>query len=164
MKKTIFLLALVLPVCSMVAQPLVADLPIADVNLSTIVQLGNSNAAVVTQDGLNNYSFIESLNGGNGDADVNIVDQDGGTNYSFINQNKDNTAIVVQKSDQLLEHNVNLSWIDQSGKRNWASVTQDHNGTTAGPDQVALEAYIDQSGNGPGRIIGVQGTQHQMAR
>ncbi len=144
MKKTIFLLALVLPVCSMVAQPLVGDLPTDDVNLSVIVQVENSNSSVVTQDGLNNYSFIHSLNGENAE---NIVDQDGGTNYSYVMQNKGNSAVVTQQSRQLPEHNVNLSWIDQSGEGNAATVLQQHNGMTAGPAFVVLEAYIDQSGD-----------------
>ena len=144
MKKTIFLLALVLPVCSLVAQPDIGDLPLEDVNLSVIVQVENSNSAVVTQDGLNNYSFIHSLNG---DNLGNIVDQDGGTNYSYIMQNKGNSAVVTQLSRQSIEHNINLSWIDQSGEGNGATVVQQHNGGTAGPAPVVLEAYIDQSGD-----------------
>ena len=63
-------------------------------------------------------------------------------------QNKNNRATVIQESSKYKYGNVNLSWIEQSGVDNGAFVVQDHNGIHPPPaTQVALEAYIDQSGN-----------------
>ena len=144
MKKTIFLLALILPVCSLVAQPpAVSSLPDDGINHSIILQNGDANNANVTQVGLTNWSLIETTDGGN----IDVIDQDGGTNYSYLYQNKKNQAYVTQTSVQEKPHNINLSWINQPGKRNIANVTQDHNGSTAGPGEVVLEAYLWQSGD-----------------
>ncbi len=65
MKKTILLLALILPVCSLVAQPPVSSLPIHGLNESLVLQGGNSNDATVAQTGIDNYSLILAGNGGN---------------------------------------------------------------------------------------------------
>ena len=144
MKKTIFLLALILPVCSLVAQPpAVSSLPDEGIHHSMIYQNGDNNEATVTQDGLTNWSLIKTTDGGN----IDVIDQNGGTNYSYLYQNKKNQAYVTQTSEQEKPHNINLSWINQPGKRNVATAVQDHNGSTAGPDKVVLEAYIWQSGN-----------------
>lgn len=143
MKKTIFLLALILPVCSLVAQPPVSSLPIHGLNESLVLQTGNDNDAAVAQTGLDNYSLITTTNGGN----IDVVAQTGGNNYSFMFQNKGNAATVVQFSSKYKPGNVNLSWIEQSGKDNGAIVVQDHHGGDPGLDQIALEAYVYQSGN-----------------
>ncbi len=142
MRKTIFLLALILPVCSLVAQPpAVSSLPDDGINHSMIYQNGNGNTADVLQDGLTNWSLIKTTEGHN----THEVDQEGRKNYSYIYQKKGNEAYVTQKNLKDMPNNINLSWINQPGEDNKAYVVQDHNGTDAGV--VALEAYIWQSGD-----------------
>jgi len=129
MKKTIFLLALILPVCSLVAQPpAVSSLPDEGINHSMIYQDGDDNTADVLQDGLNNWSLIKA----DDDDNTHNVDQEGSKNYSYIYQEKGNLADVTQKSKKNKPDNINLSWIYQPGDDNSAYVVQDHNGTDGG--------------------------------
>ena len=142
MKKTIFLLALILPVCSLVAQPPVPTITLGG-NLSLVGQAGNGNDATVVQTGVDNYSLVNS----HGDRNTDVIVQTGTTNYSYVDQATGNDATVVQTGYIDKPLNVNYSWIEQGGNNNSATVVQDHNGLPP-TGTVALEAYIDQSGNG----------------
>lgn len=153
MKKTIFILTLLLPFGLLCAQ-------------STIIDLGNENDVDVEQVGLDNHSHVYT------DGDYNapsFVHQRGdGTNNSDVDQLADgNKAEVDQTNDYLLD--VNQANVYQTGNWNTATVTQvawgggvlpvmtgrtanvnqagDYNRATVTQDGKNLEAWVIQPGN-----------------
>ncbi|MCK5691580.1 MAG: hypothetical protein KAI08_01995 [Bacteroidales bacterium] len=114
MKKTIFILTLLLPVCFLFAQ---------DDNVSDLDQWGNNNDAFVTQTGDLNYSKVYT--DGNGNA-VSYVNQLGvGENYSRAFQDgKGNTVDVDQENRLTKKYDLNTSYIKQEGDWNTATVDQ----------------------------------------
>lgn len=125
MKKTIFLLAFILPICSLLAQTPIdrpLDLTLEDGNIGIVDQIGTLNTGSIDQQGEDNYSLITQRESGN-------------------------TATVVQEAADP-DANAALSIVNQTGSENTATVTQIHTATPgAGPQGIA-EAYVEQSGNG----------------
>jgi len=144
MKKTFFLLALILPVCSLLAQtiptPVMPDAD--DQNYLMITSDGSNNVANVDQQGKDNWS---------------TVFQDGNSNKAVVKQINHNTTNALNPDNY---DNV-VSTVTQLGNGNRAKVTQEHDGTL-GPLGV-MTANILQDGNnnratqkqGPGNKTGV---------
>jgi len=138
MKKTIFILTLLLPCCLLFAQP---D--------SDVSQLGIDNSVEVEQTGFLNYSLVRTR----GDFNTpSFVDQMGdGVNNSYVRQGSNatpadgNTADVTQENDYLLSGDDNESDINQDGHFNTATVEQIAEQSIHG---VARTSDIDQLGSG----------------
>jgi hypothetical protein len=114
MKKTVFLLAFILPVCTLIAQLPEPDSPVAG-NVSLVEQDGGFNFVAVSQDGDYNLSTVETVGWFN---EKSYVDQTGSMNVSTVNQaGWGNTVDVTQLNDpgQTDEDNLNFSWINQTG-------------------------------------------------
>jgi len=145
MKKTVILLALILPVCALIAQPLPAPVLPQAGNISDVVQLGANNDVDVVQDGIYNYSEVRTLGFSNGES---FVDQKGTMNTSTVNQfGVDNTVNVKQRNGN--HENVdrlNYSWINQMGDENEAEVVQKHANGYGPAGDGTLEAYVFQTG------------------
>jgi hypothetical protein len=141
MRKAFFLLAFILPVCSLLAQTNPTSLipGTGDDNVSMIKSsIGNGNSASADQQGWDNLSIIRQL------------DADG---------NKAKVTQINHKDIPGTEDNFNYSKVKQTGDDNKAFVTQEHNGTSV---HGLLEAYILQAGDdnkatqiqGPGNKTG----------
>jgi len=136
MKKTFFLLAFILPVCSMLAQPPTPVMPVvSDGNDAKILSIGSENNASADQQGIDNFSRILQTNDGN-------------------------SAVVQQINPKTHPSNEIVSRVYQPGARNKAFVTQVHDGTLG--DLGYITARIVQSGDdnkatqlqGPGNKTG----------
>ena len=130
MKKTLFLLAFILPVCSLVLgqtipTPVVPSA--ADQNFLEIESVGLNNVAKVDQQGKDNWA---------------TVDQAGIGNRAIVNQINHNTKNATNPTNA---DNI-ISTVNQTGNNNKAFVTQEHDGTM-GPLGV-MTSDIDQVGNG----------------
>lgn len=146
MKKTVFLLAFILPVCTLFAQLPPPVIPLAG-NISDVDQDGLFNSADVSQNGDYNWSTVNTAGVGNGES---FVDQTGSMNTSTVLQiGLGNSVDVTQKNDpgQTTDENLNYSWITQFGMGNKATVDQEHVQFGVGPDGT-LEAYVLQTGIG----------------
>jgi hypothetical protein len=176
MKKTIFILTLLLPVCFLFAQ---------DDNVSDIYQQGNGNFVKVTQVGDENTSDVYTFGNNN---EKSFVYQEGkGENFSKIDQNggNGNSADVNQLNDYTRNKDLNESEVFQYGNGNHANVdqivskhnnlypnggkldskiTQDGNRNTGVVDQngIGINAKIEQSGNASKAKI-FQGTSDYYA-
>jgi hypothetical protein len=137
MRKTFFLLAFILPVCSLVAQtnPNSFTPGTLDDNVSKIKSIGEDNIAKADQQGWDNISIIKQL------------------------EAKGNKAVVTQiNHNEHVDNNI-FSKVKQTGDHNKAFVTQEHNGTLK---NGLMEAYIKQTGDhnkatqiqGPGNKTG----------
>jgi len=122
MKKTLFLLAFILPVCSvLVAQTPTPVVPAAsDQNYYLILSTGNNNHATVDQQNPDNWARI--LQPGSGNS----------ATVKQINYNTDVDNVIGK--------------VYQEGNNNKARITQEYDGTL-GPLGV-MEARINQTGNG----------------
>ncbi|TFH23456.1 MAG: hypothetical protein E4H10_12110 [Bacteroidia bacterium] len=147
MKKTFFLLALILPVCTVIAQLPEPIIPVA-LNYSDVDQVGGFNHATVSQDGTYNWSTVNTL--GIGNAESSVV-QTGSMNNSTANQDGwFNSVNVIQKNAylQTTEENLNFSWINQLGNGNYAEVNQEHDKYNGRDLPGTLDAFALQTGNG----------------
>lgn len=147
MKKTIFILTLLLPVCFLFAQ---------DDNVSDLDQLGNNNDASITQAGDLNYSKVYT--DGNWNA-KSFVNQDGkGENYSRAFQDgKGNTVDVDQDNQHTNFYDLNTSYIKQEG--NWNTATVDQVVVKNGKYSLGgkLDSDIRQVGNDNDAIVDQKG-------
>jgi hypothetical protein len=146
MKKTFFLLALILPVCTVIAQLPEPDIPLPG-NLALVDQDGMFNHATVTQDGDYNLSTVNTFGVFNAESSV---DQTGSMNNSTVNQlGWGNTVDVTQMNGEgnTSDDNLNFSWIAQFGMNNEAEVIQQHAEYTPNPNaQGTLDAFVLQTG------------------
>jgi hypothetical protein len=155
MKKTVFLLAFILPVCTVIAQLPEPDTPLPG-NVSLVNQNGWFNHVTVEQDGAYNLSTVNTLGLGNAES---AVDQDGGMNNSEVFQlgmlnEVDVTQVNTEGQDDV--DNLNFSWITQMGFNNDATVVQDHQPYEPRPNATGtLDAFVLQTG------MGNSSTQHQ---
>ncbi len=158
MKKTIFILTLLLPFGFLFAQP-----------ESEVEQIGVNNSVVVTQNGDLNYSWVYTVGD---DNTPSFVNQEGhGVNDSYVDQTflglvYGNSANVHQENDFLEPGDDNYSNIDQEGNYNAANVTQiaeeslngvarnsniyqygDWNTATVHQEGRMIDAIINQSGD-----------------
>ncbi len=137
MKKTIFILTLLLPFGFLFAQSWESE----------VEQTGVNNSVVVTQDGLLNYSWVNTYGD---DNTPSFVNQEGnGVNNSYVDQAfigpvDGNTANVTQVNHFLLSGDDNESDINQMGDYNAATVTQI---ATMSIHGVARNSTINQSGD-----------------
>ncbi len=146
MKKTIFILTLLLPVCFLFAQN----------NVSLIQQYGNGSDVKVTQEGDLNYSNVYT----DGDRNaMSFVSQEGaGINDSEVGQyGNGNTVDVSQQNLYTKLYDENTSDIYQNGNRNSASVDQVIVVTRAFPLGGKLNADVDQNGDGNTADVGQEG-------
>jgi len=148
MKKTFFLLALILPVCTVIAQLPEPATPLPG-NVSLVNQDGMWNHVTVTQDGSYNLSTVNTLGILNRESSV---DQDGGMNNSQAFQLGLGNKVAVTQANAEEEDdvdNLNFSWITQLGMGNEAEVMQDHQAYGPKPDaKGTLDAFVLQTGNG----------------
>ena len=158
MKKTIFILTLLLPFGLLLAQD----------NLSTISQVGNGNDVTVSQIGAQNESHV--LTDGNQNAESWVTQDGKGPNLSLAGQDGNgNWVDVEQHNNYDKTYDANFSVIAQQGNNNTATVdqlvvnkpmfilggplnsviNQDGNGNDAIVDQEGLwdNAFINQAGN-----------------
>ena len=147
MKKTFFLLALILPVCTVIAQLPEPATPLPG-NVSLVNQDGWFNHVTVEQDGAYNLSTVNTLGMFNARSSV---DQDGGMNNSTVFQlglgnEVDVTQVNTEEQDDL--ENLNFSWITQMGFGNDATVVQDHQPYGQTNAKGTLDAFVLQTGNG----------------
>jgi len=161
MKRTIFILTLLLPVCFLFAQ---------NDNESDINQEGNGNFVKVTQVGDENYSDVYTYGNNNEKSFINqegkgenwsdVIQFDGNGNSANVNQlnNYTRTRDLAESEvfqygngnhaniDQIVSKHNNLypnggivdSWVEQSGNRNTAKVDQ---------EGLGLKARVIQNGN-----------------
>lgn len=146
MKKTVFLLALILPVCALVAQLPAPVIPL-DGNLSSVVQVGDDNSYTLTQDGT--FNFAEVYTNGDKNAE-SFVDQDGEWNTSTVRQIGDKNWVDVTQLNNVAEGaaDLNFSFIRQTGDKNDATVDQEHLGDVPPAHIRPLVAYTFQPGTG----------------
>lgn len=142
MKKTVFLLALILPVCALVAQLPAPVIPL-DGNLSVVVQTGNDNSYELDQVGTRNFAEVYTTGNQNAES---FVDQSGSWNTSTVEQNSNKSWVdVTQKNtDPANGWDLNFSYIEQSGAKHDATVLQEHTYIDEHPGP--LVAYTFQSG------------------
>ena len=111
MKKTIFILTLLLPFGLLCAQ-------------SNVDQQGDFNFVKVSQEGEKNLSDVHTW--GDGNAFSFVVQKGVGVNVSDVDQDEDGNSVNVTQElfslTRLLD--INLSIIDQDGKENSAIVHQ----------------------------------------
>ncbi len=174
MKKTIFILTLLLPFGLLLAQP---D------NFSTVNQFGSGNAATVDQIGDLNESHVLTIGNNN---EPSFVSQEGlGDNNSLATQfGNGNWVDVDQENNYTGNYDAANSWIFQDGNGNTAtvdqivappgmfiqggplnsSITQTGNRNDAIVDQEGLwdNAFITQVGN-DGNAMQYQGTSEYYA-
>lgn len=115
---------------------LFASFVFAQTNVSDIKSTGNDHHAGVAQTGMHNTSKI-------------------------IQEKEDNVAMVEQINPHLLSGNIVISEIKQTGRRNYADVMQNHDGSTEGNAEGPIEAKIMQSGN-DNDAFQVQGPHGQL--
>ena len=147
MKKTFFLLALILPVCTVIAQLPEPITPVA-VNFSDVNQVGVLNHATVTQDGTYNWSTVDTDGWFNAESSV---DQTGSMNNSTVNQDgwfNSVNVTQVNEADQTTDEKLNFSWINQLGNGNEAEVNQEHARYNGRDLPGTLDAYSLQTGDG----------------
>lgn len=146
MKKTIFILTLLLPVCFLFAQK----------NVSDINQHGNGSYVEVTQEGDLNYSDVYTRGDRNA---MSFVAQEGaGINNSDVHQfGNGNSVNVSQENLYTKLYDENNSDIYQDGHRNEAIVDQVIVASRAFPLGGKLNADIDQNGNGNKADVGQEG-------
>lgn len=143
MKKTVFLLAFILPVCAVLAQPLPLPVIPLDGNISAVVQLGDDNSYTLTQDGTRNFAEVYTVGDKNKES---FVDQDGMWNTSTVEQDGDRNWVDVTQENTTPANgwDLNFSYIEQTGDRNDATVVQKH--AYPGPHPGPLVAYTFQPG------------------
>ncbi len=145
MKKTVFLLAFILPVCALVAQLPAPVIPL-DGNVSAVIQMGDDNSYELTQDGTRNYAEVYT----NGDKNAeSFVDQNGAWNTSTVIQDGDKNWVDVTQTNETPQNgwDLNFSYVEQTGDKNDATVVQEHaayGSAHPGP----LVAYTFQPGTG----------------
>jgi hypothetical protein len=146
MKKTVFLLALILPVCALVAQLPAPVIPL-DGNLSAVVQMGDDNSYTLTQDGTRNFAEVYTTGDKNAES---FVDQDGAWNTSTVIQDGDKNWVDVTQTNEVAESaaDLNFSYISQTGDKNDATVHQQHLGSPPPAHIRPLVAYTFQPGTG----------------
>jgi hypothetical protein len=148
MKKTVFLLALILPVCTVIAQLPEPAIPVPG-NVSLVNQDGMLNHVTVTQDGAYNLSTVNTLGIFNRESSV---DQDGGMNNSTAFQLGIGNKVDVTQVNADLEDdvdNLNFSWITQLGMGNEVEVIQNHQAYEPKPNaKGTLDAFVLQTGSG----------------
>ena len=154
MKKTVFLLALILPVCTVIAQLPEPATPLPG-NVSLVNQDGMFNHVAVTQDGEYNLSTVNTLGFFNRKSSV---DQEGGMNNSQVFQlglgnDVDVTQMNADEEDDV--ENLNFSWISQLGGGNEATVVQEHAKYNDRDIPGTLDAFVLQTGDRN------EATQHQ---
>lgn len=150
MKRTIFILTLLLPVCFLFAQ---------DDNKSDVDQWGNGNFVKVTQVGDQNESDVFTVGHNN---EKSFVYQEGkGRNYSDINQEWDanrNSADVNQINDYKKANDFNESEVFQHGHGNHANVDQivsKHNNLY--PNGGKVDSKVTQNGNRNTAVVDQEG-------
>jgi len=145
MKKTVFLLAFILPVCALFAQLPAPVIPL-DGNISTVEQIGDDNEYNLTQDGTRNFAEVYTVGEGNA---VSFVDQDGTWNTNTVTQMGDGNSVDVTQKNEYDPNpwNLNFSWIEQTGNDNTAEVYQSHQPLGATDHLGPLVSYTHQSGD-----------------
>ena len=146
MKKTVFLLALILPVCALVAQLPAPVIPL-DGNLSVVVQMGIDNSYELDQVGTRNYAEVYTMGNKNAES---FVDQSGSWNTSTVEQNSNKSWVdVTQKNTAPVNGwDLNFSYIEQTGTKHDATVVQEHFAYDPPAHPGPLVAYTFQSGSG----------------
>ncbi len=148
MKKTFFLLAFILPVCSVLAQPYPFTPGTVDDNLAVIRTTGDNNVASADQQGDDNVSFIKQTNDGNKAivTQINPNSDDADNIFSRVKQSgKNNKAFVTQEHHiGTVKHGTLVALINQSGNDNKATQVQGPGSKTG----YKTYARINQSGNG----------------
>jgi hypothetical protein len=148
MKKTIFILTLLLPFGLLVAQPN---------NFSDIDQWGNANGVAVTQTGDLNYSNVFTLGNGNAQS---FVDQTGKgiSNSNAAQFGNGNTVNVGQDNNFTKTYDEANSDIHQYGNNNDATVDQlVVNHPNRFPLGGPINSNITQDGNGNSAIVDQEG-------
>jgi len=146
MKKTVLLLAFILPVCALVAQLPAPVIPL-DGNVSAVEQYGNDNHYTLTQDGTRNFAEVLTVGKKNAES---VVDQDGEWNTSTVVQFGDKNYVDVTQENTVATdaQDLNFSYIEQTGNKNDATVVQEHLGGVAPVHPRPLVAYTFQPGTG----------------
>jgi hypothetical protein len=144
MKKTVFLLALILPVCALVAQLPAPVIPL-DGNISAVVQMGDDNSYTLTQDGTRNFAEVTTIGDKNA---ASVVDQNGAWNTSTVEQFSDKSYVDVTQTNDAPQNgwDLNFSYIEQTGEKHDATVVQNHRPYGSSTHPGPLVAYAFQSG------------------
>lgn len=152
MKKTVFLLALILPVCAVFAQPIPLPVIPMDGNISAVQQYGDDNSYTATQDGTRNFAEVLTIGDKNANDDPagSTVDQSGAWNTSTVYQNGNGNWVDVTQTNEVAEDvaDLNFSYISQTGDKNDATVVQEHLGAAPPVHIRPLVAYTYQPGTG----------------
>lgn len=147
MKKTVFLLALILPVCALVAQLPAPVIPL-DGNISAVVQMGDDNSYTLTQDGTRNFAEVYTMGDKNA---ASAVDQNGSWNTSTVEQNSDKSYVNVTQTNETPVNgwDLNFSYIEQSGEKHDATVYQKNatDGSVTHPGPLVTYAFQDGINN-----------------
>jgi hypothetical protein len=160
MKKTVFLLFLLLPFCYLLAQPPVPAAvkplpftsiaqPVDDHNIIADNDLGNKNVKVLEQHGNDNYVWVDIIGGNkNGYDKASTSYQKGRRNYADLNQsgNKNRFEIYQKNNNPTYKKDRNKAYVNQSGDKNEAIITQRIKDKAS--IKGKLVAKVDQSGDG----------------
>lgn len=159
MKKTVFLLFLLLPFCYLLAQPPVPNAvkptpftaiaqPTDGHNVIDDNDYGDQNVKNLKQFGNDNYIWVDITGDKNGFSHTSKSLQEGNRNYADVNQSGDRNRFDITQSNKTPTYTSdrNKTLIDQSGDRNEAIVNQKIKdfGTVEG--KLVAKSY--QSGDG----------------